>query len=217
MRVTDPRGATATATRAVTVVAAAQPVPRPVLGEQGVARPISGVVRIRLPGKRRFVRLTELTAIPNGTEIDARKGRLFLSVLRNASGRLDGATFYSGRFIFRQGDGPRPITHLKLSGGSFANCSAGAAGLARIASVKDGTGTRKKRRVRKLWGDGRGRFRTRGRYGAATVRGTKWLTLDRCDGTKVRVVRGKVAVKDLARPGRRPEILRAGDSALVAA
>ena len=69
--------------------------------------------------------------------------------------------------------------------------------------------------MRKLWGDGRGRFRTRGRYGAATVRGTRWLTLDRCDGTKVRVVRGKVAVKDLARPNRRPKLLRAGQSTLV--
>jgi uncharacterized delta-60 repeat protein len=215
VRVSDPRGATATATRAITVVAAAAPVPQPVLGQQGVARPLRGIVRIRLPGTRRFVRLTELTAIPNGTEIDARKGRLFLSVLHDASGRLDGAKFFSGRFFFRQGDGATPITRLRLSGGSFANCTAGAASVAVIASAQSREGKRKKRRVRKLWGDGRGRFRTRGRYGAATVRGTRWLTLDRCDGTKVRVVRGKVAVKDLARPNRRPKLLRAGQSTLV--
>jgi hypothetical protein len=83
------------------------------------------------------------------------------------------------------------------------------------SSVADGTGTRTKRRVRKLWGDGRGRFRTRGRYGAATVRGTKWLTLDRCDGTKVRVVRGKVSVQDLVRPNRRPQLVKAGGKAFV--
>jgi uncharacterized delta-60 repeat protein len=215
VRVSDPRGAAATATRAIAVVAAAAPVPQPVLGEQGVARPLRGIVRIRLPGTRRFVRLTELTAIPNGTEIDARKGRLFLSVLHDASGRLDGAKFFSGRFFFRQSDGPTPITRLRLSGGSFANCTAGSASVAVIASAQSREGKRKKRRVRKLWGDGRGRFRTRGRYGAATVRGTRWLTLDRCDGTKVRVVRGKVAVKDLARPNRRPKLLRAGQSTLV--
>ena len=83
------------------------------------------------------------------------------------------------------------------------------------SSVADGTGTRSRRRVRKLWGDGRGRFRTRGRYGAATVRGTKWLTLDRCDGTKVRVVRGKVSVRDLVRPNRRPQLVKAGGQAFV--
>ena len=71
------------------------------------------------------------------------------------------------------------------------------------------------RRVRRLWGDGRGRFRTRGRYGAATVRGTKWLTLDRCDGTKVRVVRGKVAVRDLGHPNRTPKLVTAGEKAFV--
>jgi uncharacterized delta-60 repeat protein len=217
VRVTDPRGASATATRAIAVAAAPRPVPQPVLGQQGVARPLSGIVRVRLPGTRRFVRITDLTAIPNGTEIDVRKGRIFIAVLRNASGRLDGAAFFGGRFFFRQGAGPRPITRLKLSGGSFDDCTvrAQSASLATIASVKGGTGTRKKRRVRKLWGDGRGRFRTRGRYGAATVRGTRWLTLDRCDGTKVRVVNGKVAVTDLARPSRRPKIVRAGESTLV--
>ena len=50
-----------------------------------------------------------------------------------------------------------------------------------------------------MWGDGKGRFRTKGRYGAATVRGTKWLTEDRCNGTLVRVKRGVVAMLDFAR------------------
>jgi hypothetical protein len=45
----------------------------------------------------------------------------------------------------------------------------------------------------------KGRFRTRGRYAAATVRGTIWDTADRCDGTLVRVRRGVVSVTDLVR------------------
>ena len=49
-----------------------------------------------------------------------------------------------------------------------------------------------------LWGDGKGRFQTRGKYGAATVRGTNWLVQDRCDGTLVKVVQGVVAVRDFA-------------------
>ena len=79
--------------------------PQPLLGKQGVARPLRGIVRYRLPGKRRFVRLVGLTAIPNGTEIDARKGRVLLTVLHDASGQLDSARFYAGRFMFNQGKG----------------------------------------------------------------------------------------------------------------
>ena len=56
---------------------------------------------------------------------------------------------------------------------------------------------RSKRVVTSLWGDGKGSFRTTGRNSAATVRGTKWLTQERCDGTLTRVVHGVVKVKNL--------------------
>ena len=62
-------------------------------------------------------------------------------------------------------------------------------------------------------GDGKGRFRTRGRYASATVRGTKWLTADRCDGTNVKVARGVVQVADF--PQRRQVTVRAGRSYLA--
>jgi hypothetical protein len=214
VRVTDPRGGSATAARSIAVAAAPVAPPRPLLGKQGVARPLRGIVRIRLPGTKKFVRLTELTAIPNGTEIDARKGRVLITVLHDASGRLDGARFYAGRFIFRQGKGATPITTLKLSGGSFAACRA-RSGRARGAVLASAATTRRKKPVRRLWGDGRGRFRTRGNWGAATVRGTKWLTQDRCDGTRVKVERGKVDVQDLVRPKRRPIRLTAGEAILI--
>ena len=99
------------------------PQPQPVLGKQGVAKLLRGIVLFRLPGTKEFVPLVDLTAIPNGTEIDARKGRLLITVLHDASGQLDGARFYAGRFIFRQGKGETPITTLKLTGGSFKNCT----------------------------------------------------------------------------------------------
>jgi hypothetical protein len=51
----------------------------------------------------------------------------------------------------------------------------------------------------KLWGNGKGKFRTNGKYSAATVRGTIWLTQDRCDGTLTTVKRGSVSVRDLRR------------------
>jgi hypothetical protein len=64
----------------------------------------------------------------------------------------------------------------------------------------------KKRRRRPphndLWGsDANGRFSTHGANSAATVRGTRWLTVERCDGTLTRVASGRVLVRDL-RTGR---------------
>ena len=51
----------------------------------------------------------------------------------------------------------------------------------------------------KLWGSGKGKFRTSGKYASATVRGTIWLMQDECDGTLIRVKRGTVSVRDLKR------------------
>ena len=51
----------------------------------------------------------------------------------------------------------------------------------------------------KLWGSGKGKFRTGGKYSSATVRGTIWLVEDRCEGTFTKVKRGTVQVRDLRR------------------
>ena len=50
-----------------------------------------------------------------------------------------------------------------------------------------------------MWGDGKGRFTTKGKHSAATVVGTKWLVEDRCTSTLTRVARGKVKVRDFAK------------------
>jgi hypothetical protein len=50
--------------------------------------------------------------------------------------------------------------------------------------------------VRSLWArDHHGAFRTHGRDSVATVRGTEWLTQDRCDGTLTQVLDGAVSVR----------------------
>ena len=144
--------------------------------------------------------MTDLTAIPNGTEIDARKGRVLLTVLHDASGRLDGARFYDGRFIFKPGQGRGAAHHAQADGRHALQVPQAQGARRRERCWPSPRRSRARRATGALWGNGRGRFRTRGRYGAATVRGTKWLTDDRCDGTLVRVKRGKVGVKDLQRP-----------------
>ena len=100
-----------------------------------------------------------------------------------------------------------PLTEVRLTRGNFGVCSA-----RRTAAVD---AKPKPKQVRRLWGSGSGQFRTRGRYGSATVRGTIWLVVDRCDGTLVRVTRGRVAVNDFGR--RRQVIVRAGKSYLARA
>ena len=72
-----------------------------------------------------------------------------------------------------------------------------------------------RRAVRRVRASAKGRFRTRGRYSAATVRGTIWTTTDRCDGTLTKVTRGRVAVRDIRR--KRTIALRAGKRYLARA
>ena len=73
----------------------------------------------------------------------------------------------------------------------------------------------RKRTSRHLWGDGKGRFRTSGRFSSATVRGTRWVVSDRCDGTLTRVVRGSVTVRDGVR--NKTVVVRAGGQYLAPA
>ena len=65
-----------------------------------------------------------------------------------------------------------------------------------------------KKKKRRLWGDGSGRFRTKGKHSAATVVGTKWLVEDRCGSTLTRVAKGRVRVRDFAK--RKTVVVRAG-------
>jgi hypothetical protein len=50
-----------------------------------------------------------------------------------------------------------------------------------------------------LKGNAHGRFRTRGKFSSATVRGTQWGVHDQCNGTLTVVQRGVVVVQDFRR------------------
>jgi FG-GAP-like repeat/FG-GAP repeat len=106
------------------------------------------------------------------------------------------ADFFDGLFKLTQTKGSMPLTTLTLT--ERLSCP-------RKASASAAAKTKKKRR---LWGDGSGRFRTKGKHSAATVVGTRWLTQDRCASTLTRVVRGTVRVRDLVK--RKTVIVRAG-------
>jgi hypothetical protein len=100
----------------------------------------------------------------------------------------------------------RGLTDVVLKGASFSSCRRAGGGKRAIAAASI---------RRRLRANARGRFRTRGRHSAATVRGTAWLTADRCDGTLTKVARGRVAVRDFRR--KRTVLVRAGKSYLARA
>ena len=167
------------------VVVEPEPVPVPVLGKSVVAGRVSGTVRVkRRRGKFRTLGPGE--SIPLGSTVDATKGKVRITSAANAAGVTQSALFFQGAFVITQTGGSKPVTQLALS--PKLSCPKG---------KKARTSAKKK--VRRLWGDGKGRFRTKGKHGAATVRGTKWLTQDSCNSTLVRVKRGTVAVRDFAK------------------
>lgn len=177
------------------------PGPAPVLGRSVVAGVVSGTVKVK--GKNgKFHTLGAGQSIPLGSTVDATKGRVRITSAAGA-GKTQTGDFYQGAFVITQTKAKKPITQLALSG----KLSCGTTGKASAAA--------KKKKVRRLWGDGHGSFRTKGRSGAATVRGTKWLTEDRCNGTLVRVKRGVVQVRDFAK--RKTVTVKKGHSYLARA
>jgi len=211
----------------------------PTLGKTVVVKVVSGDVFVRLPAGRRrrggaraaraprgYVALKGAEVLPVGTIVHAVRGRLALtSAARRIKGRTktQRAEFFDGIFQIRQRRAKRPVTDLKLRSPSFRKTcgsgarSAGASG-GRAGSLRAGASAARKRSkkvVSRLWGSGRGNFRTTGRHSAATVRGTIWLTQERCDGTLTRVTRGVVSVRDLT--AGRTVTVRAGQSYLARA
>jgi hypothetical protein len=147
-----------------------------------------GNVTIKVPGSNTFVTLGPGAQIPVGTIVDTRKGRVTLVAAADKKGNTATADFFDGLFKVGQTKGKKPITELSL----VEKLSCKGAG-------KAATAAKKKKRKRRLWGDGHGKFRTKGSFSSATVRGTKWLVQDTCSTTTTRVKRGRVAVRDFVK------------------
>lgn len=179
------------------------PVPGVIVG----VREVSGKVLIRKAGSTKFIDLNGVTEIPVGSQVDTLRGTIRVTA-GLGGGQTNTADFYQGVFTILQKKARGAFTTLRLDGGSFRNCGGAST---RALSVE----AKSKRPVRRVWGSGKGRFTTRGRYSSATVRGTKWLTQDRCDGTLTRVVAGVVRVQDFR--ARKTVNVRAGGSYLARA
>ncbi len=157
--------------------------PAPRFNQTVVVRPVRGIVRVRLRGSNRFVNLTSIDDIPFGATIDTRRGEVELRSVASRTGAVQTVRLQDGwfRVSFSRG-----ITNFTLNE-PLARCS------------KRGSAAQRKRKSRKLWGNGTGKFRTTGSYSAATIRGTRWLVQDTCAGTRTRVRQGRVSVRDRVR------------------
>ena len=161
-----------------------------------------------------FVPLAEARQIPVGSFMDTRRGAVSLTTAAGSGAATQSGRFNAGVFQVLQSRKRKAkgLTELRLKGSSFSRCRArGGSAATRGASAAQLS----RRTIRRLRANAKGRFRTRGRHSAATVRGTVWITADRCDGTLTQVKRGKVAVRDLRR--KRTVVVKAGKSYLARA
>jgi hypothetical protein len=203
-----------TATRA----SAPSPLPAPVVAKSVNAEPVSGKVFVSVPAGsafasvavpgikgRTFVPLTSARQLPVGSLLDTRRGSLTLTSASTKAGQVFSGIFSAG--VFQTLQSRSGLTTLPLKGSSFRSCTARAGRRASAALSR--------RVIRRMRGNASGRYRTSGRYSAATVRGTIWETIDRCDGTLTKVTRGTVVVRDFRK--RRNITVRAGKSYLARA
>jgi len=194
--------------------------PPPVFKKNVDAAPVSGTVKFRQPGSNVFEILAAGAQLPLGTEFDTTTGTMLLTSATDAQGTVQTAQFWDGFFVVTQKSvrtarkkkkkaTTTTFTDLALTRGDFAVCRGARQFAANEAKPPKG----KKTTTRKLWGKGQGQFRTKGKYSSAAIRGTEWLTSDRCDGTLTSVREGVVTVNDFVR--RRTIVLRAGQSYLA--
>jgi hypothetical protein len=184
----------------------------PVPGSPSIGRNFNialagGVVLFKVNGK--FIPLTELTQIPANTVIDALHGSISLVAASGGAGKASDArakksktftgTFAGAVFKVSQARSGRNkgLTTLTLvenafkGGPSTKGCNA--------KGEADAHAALSSRILQTLRSRARGRFRTRGRFAAGTVLGTRWTTVDRCNGTGIAVQQDRVLVTDFVK------------------
>jgi hypothetical protein len=166
---------------------AASPPPPP--AGTPIGSPAAGYAagRVKLPGQRRFHRIVGGEPLPFGTQVDVSNGRGVRltdgrSGVLTISGQRGGVL---GRVVLARVAG---LVELRLMGGRVKTCG---------------------KAVRRIWANGEGKFRVRGRFASVTRSGW-WLTSDFCDRTAILARRGSLLVNDLA--AKRKVVVKAPDT-----
>jgi hypothetical protein len=178
--------------------------PHPVFARTVVLAPAGGRVFVEVAGTNP-VRLTSPRAVPIGTLVDTTAGTVRLTSA-NPNRQTQSGRFFRGAFRIEQPRSAGGLVNLVIRDSLTQSACGGQA--ARPAAVNPKV-------LGLLRGTAKGRFRTTGRFAAATVRGTDWGVRDRCDGTLTVVRRGVVAVRDFH--AHKTVIVRAGQTYLAKA
>ena len=211
-------GTTTTAPVTPTNAIAPLAIAPPVLGVSVDATPIAGVVLVRLPGQKDFTPLAAGANLPMGTEYDTTKGTVTLAFV-NGVADPHSADVSKGLFQTQQGTATGSALNLNLTG-KLSGCPRG--GRASAAAVPPAVAAKAKKSSRQVKTKANGPVKTKGRYGAATVRGTAWTIKDTCSrssrvrsGTLVTVTEGTVAVSDQVK--HKTVLVKAGKRYFIAA
>jgi hypothetical protein len=157
--------------------------PKPRFARSIVLAPVTGRVLVKRPGSPSR-RLTGGTLVRTGATVDTTQGMVRLTTAL-PGGKTQFGLFHGGAFVVTQPRAARGLTDLTLAGGSLGKCP-------KPSATANPRVTAAASPHRRLFGHAHGRFRTRGRSSSATVRGTKWMTEDRCDGTHTTDIQGRV-------------------------
>jgi hypothetical protein len=179
---------------------------KPKIRDSAVVAPTKGTLQMSPTGILRRVPLQDKVVLPLRSIVDSATGTV--KVTSSAAARKSQSiTLFDSAFNITQTAGKLPVTQFALQGGNFGVCPVSQRGRGAAAAAST--------TIRKLWASGKGKFRTRGRYASATIRGTKWQTVDRCDGTQIRVATGAVTVTDLVK--HKTVVVKAGKTYLAKA
>jgi hypothetical protein len=200
--------------------------PPPVLGKTVNVTPVSGVVYVALPPGatlaslptaslatfspfalgaqafealakgRAFVPLTEARQIPVGSILETTHGVVGITTATTASpnGKLQSGNFGAGIFKLLQARKQKGLTDLDMIDNRSARQVCATVGKGKALAAKLSSKT-----LGRVNASGHGHFAVRGQYSAATVRGTVWSVVNRCEGTLTHVTRGIVSVRDFRR------------------
>lgn len=185
-------------TGAVSSGAGGAGLPPPRFGQSVDIGLVSGVVMVKPVKGVPFQLGVVDRSIPVGSVIDSTRGVVDLRTAyapgTTAHGVQDGQ-FSGAPFTILQRPAQKGLSvlHVVVPRAVAQTCP-------RLGATRRAAGAHLSSRVlASLHSTAHGAFRTRGRFSAASVRGTVWDTIDRCDGTLTRVRRGTVNVIDFVR------------------
>jgi parallel beta-helix repeat protein len=169
--------------------------PEPRAGVTVEAVPRAGTVKVQEAGTRATEPLPLLAeaSVPLGSDFDTTSGRVRLESAAEGRGNMS-AVVYSGRFVARQRSATAGL-HIELDSEHLR------------ASRSASTAHRRKRRHNHTWIKCTG-CSASGCCGNGQTKGTTFYIEDRCDGTYIRVKKGRVRFRDFGRA--RTVTVRAG-------